>query len=427
MQQMINNFKQVDAKEWKLKVQVELAGLDYNEVLVTDTAEGIQIKPVYHAGDRKPDLSQPMSGTKDWKIIGEYFPNQSQDESYLYGLFIRDEHLGFVEKIPAHLDLFYTFKQPFKALEKIDFAAVKNLQYLNLDPIGHLAKTGNWYNSETEDFKKANQVMAQTNFEKSIEVDAALYQNAGANHVQQIALAVAHGVEYLEQLGPEVAEKMYFKTAVGGNYFFEIAKLRALKKLWALVLTAYQLEIETPVLAETSSRNKSLLDVYNNLIRSGLEAASAVQGKADFVHVLSYDHLSNEDVFSEELASKQQLLLQKEAYFDQFSDPVSGAYFIENTCELMVKNALEMFKNIESNHGFLACLKDGTIQNMITKSAEKEQAAFDRGELVLIGVNQFRNPNDHIEVVPSEVSNELTLVEPILPKRLSEKIETSNQ
>lgn len=427
MQQPTNDFKQLDPKEWKLKVQAELAGLDYNEILVGDSAEGIQIKPVYHAEDRNPEMSQPMSGTKDWKIISDFFPNEKQDEAYLYGFLVKDADVQTVVDLPEYLDVFYALEKPFETLAKHDFASVKNLQYLNLDPIGHLARTGNWYFSQEEDIQQTRDILKQSTFDKAIQIDAALYQNAGANHVQQIALAVAHGVEYLEQLGQAAAEKMYFKTAVGGNYFFEIAKLRALKKLWKLVLSAYGLEVKTPVFAETSSRNKSLLDEYNNLIRSGLEASAAIQGKADFVHVLSYDHLRKTSVFSEELASKQQLLLQKEAYFDRFSDPVSGAYFIENTTELMVKNALELFKNIEKNQGFLASLEDGSIQNMVTKSAEKEQVAFDKGDLVLIGVNKFKNPLDQISPVKTEEKWQETLVLPISPKRLSEKIENANE
>lgn len=422
--QKSSNFKQLNPKEWKLRVQAELAGLDYNEVLVWDTAQGIQVKPVYSDEDRNTDFSEVINTEKDWKLIGELLDDTEQDHSYLYGFKVKEASFEKLGKLPEYLDFFYSSENPFEFLAQHDFSKIKNLQYFDLDIIGHFAATGNWYKSQDEDFKLAQKAIAEKSFEKAIEVNASLYQNAGANHIQQIAFAIAHGVEYLEKLGVEAAPKIYFKVAVGGNYFFEIAKLRALRKLWNFVLKeAYNLEAEAFIYAENSSRNKSLLDLHNNIIRSGLEASAAIQGKADVVQTLSYDHIQESSAFSEELASKQQLLLQKEAYFDKFSDPISGSYFVENISELMVRNALDLFKKIEADGGFIQSLFDGFIQKVITKSAEKEQAAFDEGKLVLIGVNKFRNPKDKVEIKEKGMRNERTLIQPIFTNRLAEKIE----
>lgn len=418
-----NDFQQLSIAEWKLKVQAELAGLDYNEVLVFDTAEGIQVKPVYTEEDRNPDWSQPIETTKDWKMIGKFMPELSQDFSYLYGFKLKASQLNQAKDLPAYLDLFISAENPSEFLANSNFQNHKNLQYFGLDVIGNLAKTGNWYQSQEEDFELVEKALGLSQFEKSIEVDAALYQNAGANHVQQIAFAVAHAVEYLEKFGAEAAQKIYFKTAVGGNYFFEIAKLRALRKLWNLILESYESTAETFIYAETSLRNKSLLDVQNNLIRSGLEAAAAIQGKADGVNVLAFDEIQGSNPFTEELASKQQLLLQKESFFDKFEDPISGSYFVENVSEIMTKNALELFQKIESDGGFLKGLFNGSIQKMIQKSAEKEQQAFDEGKIILIGVNKFKNPADQIQKLEKKTNEIRTIIQPIFAKRLAEKIE----
>src|SRR5690606_28619534 len=200
-------------------------------------------------------------------------------------------------------------------------------------------------------------------------------------------------------------------------------KLRALRKLWNLILEQYDSIAQTYIYAENSLRNKSLLDMQNNLIRSGLETAAAVQGKADAVNVFPYDSLRKPTAFSEELASKQQLLLQKESYFEKFEDPVAGTYFVENLTELMAKNALELFKRIESEGGFLRGLWAGSIQKSIQKSAEKEQQAFDEGKIVLIGVNKFRNSKDKLHIVKNEKPAYRTQIQPISAKRLSEKTE----
>ncbi|MET3732851.1 methylmalonyl-CoA mutase family protein [Moheibacter stercoris] len=418
-----SDFQQLSIAEWKLKVQAELAGLDYNEVLVFDTAEGIQVKPVYTEEDRNPATSQPIDTAKDWKIIGKFRPEVQQDYSYLYGFEVDSTQLESIQNLPQYLDLFISVEKPAEFLNNAENSSLKNLQYLGLDVIGNLAKTGNWYQSQEEDFALAQKALENSSFEKSILVDAALYQNAGANHVQQIALAVAHGVEYLEKLGAEAASKIYFKTAVGGNYFFEMAKLRALRKLWNLILESYETKAETFIYAETSLRNKSLLDVQNNLIRSGLEASAAIQGKADVVQVLPLDEIQGSNPFTEELASKQQLLLQKESYFDKFEDPISGSYFVENVSEIMTKNALEVFQKIEADGGFLKGLFEGSIQKMIQKSADKEQQAFDEGKIILIGVNKFKNPADQIQKIEKPTNEIRTQIQPIFPKRLAETIE----
>lgn len=421
-----SDFQQLSIAEWKLKVQAELAGLDYNEVLVFDTAEGIQVKPVYTEEDRNPATSQPIDTTKDWKIIGKFRPEVQQDYSYLYGFEVDSTQLESIQNLPQYLDLFISVDNPAEFLNNAENSSLKNLQYLGLDVIGNLAKTGNWYQSQEEDFALAQKALENSSFEKSILVDAALYQNAGANHVQQIALAVAHGVEYLEKLGVEAASKIYFKTAVGGNYFFEMAKLRALRKLWNLILESYETKAETFIYAETSLRNKSLLDVQNNLIRSGLEASAAIQGKADVVQVLPLDEIQGSNPFTEELASKQQLLLQKESYFDKFEDPISGSYFVENVSEIMTKNALEIFQKIEADGGFLKGLFEGSIQKMIQKSADKEQQAFDEGKIILIGVNKFKNPADQIQKIEKPTNEIRTQIQPIFPKRLAETIENKH-
>ena len=105
-----NNFKSISPKEWKLKVQAELAGLDYNEVLVWDTLEGIQIKPVYTEEDKNSDFSQNIKTQKDWKLIGELIDAENQDYSYLYGFKVKENQFQSVTKLPEYLDFFTQLK-----------------------------------------------------------------------------------------------------------------------------------------------------------------------------------------------------------------------------------------------------------------------------------------------------------------------------
>src|SRR5690606_6487427 len=133
-----NNFEQLSPKEWKLKVQAELAGLDYNEVLVTDTAEGIQGKPLYSSEDRSLEESQPIETTKDWKIIGDFLNSEKQDSSYLYGFNVKQDVAKNVQNLPSYLDLFFECENPTELFSTVDFSTIKNLKYVGLDPIGQL-------------------------------------------------------------------------------------------------------------------------------------------------------------------------------------------------------------------------------------------------------------------------------------------------
>lgn len=417
-------FPEITPQEWKLKVQAELAGLDYNELLVWGTTEGIQVKPLYTIEDTSYSEIQPIQTTKDWKLIGNFLNDDQQDLSYLYGVKISDKQAKFTVQLPEYIDLFFDGEDPFQIVSGIPFSAIKNLKYLALDVIGNLCKTGNWYRSKKEDLDLTQEILSTHYFHKSIVINASLYQNSGANHVQQIAFAIAHGVEYLELLGAESAQNMYFRVAVGSNYFFEMAKLRALRNLWDFIVKEYHSDADTFIFVESSLRNKSTLDIHNNLIRSGLEASSAIQGKADAVYIYPFDEIQGSSIWGEELGSKQQLLLQKESYFDRFMDPIFGSFYVENLTQLMQKNAWDLVQKLESEGGFLQQVFDGKIQKMISKSAEKEQIAFDEGKLTMIGVNKFRNTNDTATYQNTRKMNPVkTLIQPIFPKRLASKLE----
>ncbi|MCA4809750.1 methylmalonyl-CoA mutase [Empedobacter stercoris] len=422
MNKLFQDFDTISEKEWKNKVQVELKGLEYNETLVWGTNDQINVKPLYTKDDVDYSTIQPLpKSSKDWKIISKYTGNKNQDYSFLYGYLINQKEANSTLDLPNYLDLFiqYDGSSALKSLEKLP-----NLKYLDIDPYGYLAQNGLWQNdSENATKELIKEALALENFEKVISIQGDIYQNAGANHVQQIAITLAHAVEYLENFGADVADKIYFKFAVGSNYFFEVAKLRAFRFLWKMILEQYNKESEAFVFTSTSDRNKSKLDIYNNVIRSTVEASSAIFGSSDAIFVGAYDELNNESDFGLELAAKQQLLLQKESYLNQFADPAAGSFYIETLTNQMAENALELFKTIQTAGGFIKALQSETIQDFIYTSAKKEQKDFDEQIIKLIGVNKFRNLSDVIEKMPKEKIVKPALFIPIVPTRLAEKEE----
>ncbi|MDH2208100.1 methylmalonyl-CoA mutase family protein [Empedobacter sp. GD03644] len=422
MSKLFENFDSISEKEWKNKVQVELKGLEYNETLVWGTNDQINVKPLYTKDDVDYSAVQPLpKSSKDWKIISKYTGNKNQDYSFLYGYLINQNQIDSSLELPNYLDLFIKYDETsnLKSLENLP-----NLKYLDLDIYGYLAQNGLWQNdSEKASKELVKEALALKNFEKVISIQGDVYQNAGANHVQQIAITLAHAVEYLENFGADIADKIYFKFAVGSNYFFEVAKLRAFRFLWKMILEQYNKESEAFIFTSTSDRNKSKLDIYNNVIRSTIEASSAIFGSSDAVFVGSYDEVNKESNFGLELAAKQQLLLQKESYLNQFADPAAGSFYIESLTNQMAENALELFKTTQNVGGFVKALQNETIQDFIYTSAKKEQKDFDEQTIKLIGVNKFRNPADVIEKSPKEKVVKQALFVPIVPTRLAEKEE----
>jgi len=216
MSKLFENFDSISEKEWKNKVQVELKGLEYNETLVWGTNDQINVKPLYTKDDVDYSAVQPLpKSSKDWKIISKYTGNKNQDYSFLYGYLINQNQIDSSLELPNYLDLFikYNGTSDLKSLENLP-----NLKYLDLDIYGYLAQNGLWQNdSEKASKELVKEALALKNFEKVISIQGDVYQNAGANHVQQIAITLAHAVEYLENFGADIADKIYFKFAVGSN------------------------------------------------------------------------------------------------------------------------------------------------------------------------------------------------------------------
>ena len=156
---------------------------------------------------------------------------------------------------------------------------------------------------------------------------------------------------------------------------------------------------------------------------------SAVLGGADTVSNISYDdifHTSNE--FGARISRNQLLILQQESELSEAQNFADGAYYIESITQQLAQNALEIFKSIEKGGGFLKQLKEGIIQRKIKEAAEKEQKKFDSGEIVLLGTNKLQNDKDTIkndlEIFPFvNIRTEKTLIQPIIQKRLAEKLE----
>ena len=434
---LFQEFLPVSSKQWKQQIQVELKGADYNETVVWQSLEDIKVKPFYHV-DEFEGVATRRSGTP-FKVCQDIFVKDVDKSVWRANDSIRrgaqairftlaDDTLDVAALIHGVEPVRMIIVLPFHneaVMKKIDIVSAGKEVFVMCDPIHQLASDGNWFAGNPDNFE----VMARGSYHNihQISVDATLYQNAGADLVQQIAYALGHANEYFSRM--TVKGPVLFAMAMGSNYFFEIAKLRALRELFHLMAAEYGHTDGCHILAMPSHRNKTIYDYNVNMLRTTTECMSAILGGADTVMNLPYDvlyHKSNE--FGERISRNQLLVLKHESYFDRVSNPAEGSYYIEALTSQLAQKALTLLKNIEANGGFLHQLKEGTIQRKIAEKAKIEQEAFDSGEQVLVGTNKYPNKNDRmrddLELYPFvKQQPRKTLITPIIPRRLAEKLE----
>lgn len=447
---LFNDFNDISAKEWKQKIQADLKGADYNETLVYQTIEGIDIKPFYNQEDIS-EIDNPVTHPTTWKnavrvVVSDAAKGSIQlnkaiekGAESLY-IVIENEQVLPAELIkniskvtPLYIETRFLSSEYNKALN--EFAIQSELTiYLLLDIISNLAATGNWFHNLKNDHAFLEEtIKSNTNLKSICSIDISLYQNAGASIIQQLAYALAQANEYLNHFNeadhnPFTNNPIVFKVAVGGNYFFEIAKIRAIRLLWEVLAKKYSVLESCKILAYPSYRNKTILDYNVNMLRTTTECMSAILGGADTICNIPYDDIYNlENDFGARISLNQLLILKNESYFDKVTNPASGSYYIETITHQLAEQSLALFKNIEKGGGFLSQIKEGIIQKKIKETARKEQELFDEEKIILTGTNKYKNQKETLVSFQKEVFTSKnvrkTLISPIITSRLSEKIE----
>jgi methylmalonyl-CoA mutase len=443
---LFDDFNSISSKQWKQKIQFELDGAEYNQTVIWNSPEDIQVKPFYHRDEfsKTADVKTEASNFKICQNIFVYDIEKSIQravntiergaESLRFT--IENEKIDIqklLENLPLENRTVY-FNLNFISIDfvkKLDSISIqkKAIFYCNMDPIGHFAREGNWFQtSDKNNFETIENIAKATTNLSLLSIDLGLYQNAGANITQQIAYSLAHANEYLNRL-PNITKPLVFQVSVGTNYFFEIAKLRALRMLFKLIAQEYNPEIECHLLVTPTKRNKTIYDYNVNMLRTTTECMSAILGGADAVANLPYDALYHKDnEFGDRIARNQLLVLKHESYFDKVDNPADGSYYIESLTMQLAEKSLKLFKEIEADGGFLKLLNDGTIKKKIQESAAKEQELFDSKKEVLLGTNKHPNKEDKmkhdLELFPFvKIKPRKTLITPIIEKRLAEKLE----
>ncbi len=440
---LFNEFSSVSSNQWKEKIIADLKGADYNKTLLTHTLEGITILPFYHR-DNYRELEIPNE-KKGFQICQSILIKEENEANYLALNAVKqgaDCVQFIVNKIFDHKTVLQGLEEVTIYFRFLFFDSVfitelvksyKKLNlYLNIDPVGNLVKTGNWFNNKQADFAVIKSFLQAKNDHITVlGVDVTQYQNAGANAVQQVAYALAHASEYLNFIDENkinTVKKILFNFSTGSNYFFEIAKLRAFRYLWNLLINEYKFEIEATIYTVPTSRNKTLFDYHVNMLRTTSENMSSVLGGADIISNVSFDHIFHKkNEFGERIARNQLIILKEESKIKN-GRATRGSYYIEDITYEIAEKSLEFLKDIENNGGFIKQLYEGSIQQKIIKNAHKEQDLFDEGKLILLGTNKYLNTKDSIKDIRKNYHSKTehkskTLIQPIVTKRLAENLE----
>ena len=235
----------------------------------------------------------------------------------------------------------------------------------------------------------------------SISISGYHMQEAGATNVQELAYTIADGIEYVRTAinsGMDVdkfAPRLSFFFAIGMNFFMEIAKLRAARILWATLMEEKfspkdQRSLILRTHCQTSGVSLTSKDPYNNIMRTTIEAMSAVLGGTQSLHTNSFDEaLGLPTEFAARIARNTQLVLQEETGITNVVDPLAGSYFVENLTSELVDAAMALINEVEDMGGMTKAVESGMPKLRIEEAAALRQAAIDRGDEVIVGVNKY--------------------------------------
>ncbi|MEW5321987.1 methylmalonyl-CoA mutase family protein [Geobacillus thermoleovorans] len=441
-------FPAPTVEEWEREAEKSLKGKPL-ERLVSMTYENIAVKPLYTRRDLEvlgpleqyPGFGQYVRGARPegyrggpWKVSQEisaaspsewneavkYDLQRGQTEIHLalgrlpFAVESVDVLAAMFDGVPLDRDSLRVDagarSLPFLALlvaylqEKgLSLSAVRGA--IGMDPLGAWAEQGvlscsleRLYDEMVEVTKWAKEQMPAV---RTILVRGEPYHNGGANAVQELAFALATAVEYIRAgldrglTVDDIATRMQASFAVGADFFMEIAKLRAARRLLAQVIEAFgggesARRIELHV--RTSRFTKTVYDPYVNMLRAAAEAFAAVVGGADGVHVSPFDEaIGLPDEFSRRIARNTQLILLEEAHVANVIDPAGGSYYVETLTAKLAEEAWKLFQRVEEQGGMIKALEDGFVQSEVEAVAKRRLDRVKTRKEKIVGTNVYAN------------------------------------
>jgi len=304
------------------------------------------------------------------------------------------------------------------------------------DPIGSIAATGAMPASLDEVWAPFARLAHEARAYPCVRIArvcTAPYHDAGATGVQELAAALSTGVAYLRRLVEaglsvdEAARQIAIEIQVGPDFFWEIARLRALRWTWGRILRASGSQVPPRIEAATSWRVMTIRDPWVNLLRTTAGAFAAAVGGAESIRVLPFDTaLGVPDEFGRRLARNIQRILLDESQVHHVLDPAGGSFYVERLTEEIARKAWAKFQEIERAGGIVEVLRAGTLQREIAAADAEREKRVARRKLPITGLSEFPNLLEELPARaprPQAASTGQPTIEPLRRRRLGESFE----
>ncbi len=434
-----DDFPAADPAEWRRLAEAALQGLALEDALTSQSDEGLAIRalstaadaiePVAGGGGRSGpwDIRQaalhPDPAEANREILADLAGGATSVALYLndgmmggdvapQGVMIADLTALDVALKDVLLDVAgislagpscFAAAAALAALwEQRGIADEKARGWFNMDPLGELAISGTLRGGLDAAYDRMADVARTSSARwanvRSIAVTTHAYHGTGCGEAQELAVALATGVAYLRALearglDPETAAaEMLFRVTVDADIFLTIAKLRALRSLWARVLAACGISEpgDMQIEAITAPRMFAKIDAPVNILRGTAACMAAAVGGADAISVLPHTLLLGlADRPARRIARNLQVILEEESGLAHVADPAAGAFAIEALTGDLSSAAWQLFQQIEGKGGMAAALASGWIQNEISGVSASRAKAIAGKDKLLTGVNSF--------------------------------------
>lgn len=453
----MNPFGPVTKSEWLAKVDADLKGVPFAQ-LRSVIPGGIVIEPLYSAEDLASVSAPGLPGIHPYvrgaSALGGWLIRQEYDDPRPYvckeqikrdlergveALWVRlgprrgcrvltiadfDDLLGSVDLAQTSVCVDGGSDALAVASGFLAVAHRRNVPYtalkggLGFDPIGLLAGEGGIEGGLRARLAELRDLAwwcaANAPDIRAVDVSGEPYDGGGASAVQELAYTIATGLEYLRQLADSgmsvdtAARQIGFSYAVSGDFFSQIAKLRAARRLWAKVVVTAGGEPSGAAMqihCRTSRFTKTRHDPWVNMLRVTAECTAAVLGGARSISTLPFDcALGPPNELAQRVARNTQIVLREESHLAEVADPAGGSWLIERLTDDLAHAAWDEVRSIEAAGGIVAALGSGKVVDAIAEVAGERKKSIATRKTPIVGVSEF--PDLHQGAVEREPISE---------------------
>lgn len=463
---LFKEFPPVTKEQWRDLAVKDLKGADFDKKLVWHTYEGFSVQPFYtiedlsELNDFVEQISNVQKHSTKWINYAEvqFADPVVMNEKAL--LAVKNGATGLLFEVYdtaafnfdavlrnvnlAQLNISFRTGAPSEKFLRAYFNYVnsRNISLSAIKGFCDIDILDQWIiEGVTPDFaalERQIKVTKEAPHFSGLVVHSGSFADAGCNSVQEPAFLFNKVVDYIDYLtgngftASEILDEITINSATGGDYFFEIAKLRALRVVWNEIINAYGITgKEAQILSSSSRWTKGCYDPDVNMLRNTTEAMAAIIGGCNGLLITPHNAACEKpNDFTRRIALNISNILQMESYFDKVIDPSKGSYYIEYLTKTISEKALGLFKEIEKAGGFIAAFGQNIIQDKIEMTRKKKEQDIATRRQVYVGVNQYVNSNEKVVITDSTNSDQISGVK-LLPRQratlLFERLRTRTQ